>query len=146
MNRIQITSPKDIATLLSKWSRKREENFLEVTLDGGHVVIKVHHISKEIANKTIVHPRECFYPAIKDNAVALVFAHNHPSGRVLPSPEDDDIFERLKMAGDILGFHILDNLIISKYGFYSYRQEGRYKDYSNNELKNYAELLAADRR
>jgi DNA repair protein RadC len=144
--KITIRTPNDIAVLLERWTKKREENFLAITLDGHHDVIRVHHISKGIANKTIVHPRECFYPAIKDNAVAVVFTHKHPSGYVQPSEEDNNIAVMLEMAGEILGIHVLDNLIIAKHGLlYSYYKNGRMPiEYTEKDKKDYAKLMAAE--
>jgi len=115
MDRIMITQPADILPVVKKYANCRQENFLAVTLDANHRVIKMHHISKGLVNKTIVHPRECYYPAIKDNASAIVFAHNHPSGAIDPSPEDEEITKRLCMASKILGFHMLDHIIFTKY-------------------------------
>jgi len=113
-DRVFIKYPADIFPLVKRYANSRQENFLAITLTGSHYVIKVHHITKGLANKTIVHPRESFYPAIKDNASAIIFAHNHPSGNVIVSPEDEDITKRLCMAGDILGFHVVDHIIFAK--------------------------------
>jgi len=148
--KIQIKRPDHIRDLLEKWSKKRQENFLVITLDSSHYVIHIHHISKGIVNRTIVHPRECFYPAIKDNACAVIFAHNHTSGHVVPSPEDDEINRRLVLAAEILGFHVLDNLIIAKNGlFYSYRVDNKKeieKEYDENDELDYVKLLVAERK
>lgn len=143
-----IRNPNDIVALLSKWTKSRQENFLEITLNGSHGVIRVHHITKGIANKTLIHPRECFYPAIKDNACAIVFAHNYPSGNVNPSEEDDETNKRLFLASELLGIHLLDNLIIAKGGyFYSYREHGKLeRDFDNDDIERYVELVAAERR
>jgi DNA repair protein RadC len=144
--KIHIKTPDDIVALLKYWAKRREENFLAITLDGYHDVIRVHHITKGIVNKTIVHPRECFYLAIKDNAVAIVFVHNHPSGYVEPSQEDNGIIQNLNMAGVILGINVVDNLIIAKNGkYYSYFQNGKMnKWYNEIEMNNYVNMIAAE--
>jgi DNA repair protein RadC len=77
-----IKNPTDAVRLLDKYTRKRQEHFLVITLNGAHEVIKIHVASIGLVDKTIIHPRECFWHCIKDNAAALVFAHNHPSGKV----------------------------------------------------------------
>jgi len=145
-----IRQPQDIEDVLSRWKNRRQENFLAITLDGAHKVIKVHHVSKGLVNRTMVHPRECYYPAVKDNAVAVVFAHNHPSNSVYPSAEDYEVTERLSMAGNIMGFHALDHVIITpKNGYYSFRQAGKLADSGyegSQELKQFANELAAERR
>ena len=126
---IKILSPGASIQLFKKWMKAKQENFLVVTLDGSHNAIKVHHITKGLVNRTLVHPRECFYPAIKDNAVSVLFAHNHPSGEVIPSSEDDDVTGRLEAAAELLGFNFLDHIILSPTGrFYSYRTDGKLKN------------------
>jgi DNA repair protein RadC len=62
---------------------------------------------------------------ILDRASAVIVAHNHPSGQLSPSIEDDDITARLKAAAEILGLHFLDHLIFSDTTFFSYRQAGK---------------------
>jgi len=148
MKKIQITKPSDVVDLLARWQNKREENFLAITLNGHHDVVRVHHVSKGLANKTIVHPRECFYPAIKDNAVSIIFAHNHPSGNTYPSPEDDEVCERLVAAGEIIGIQVLDFIVIAKHGlFYSYGVHDKLKkEFSDDEFKSYTALFAAELR
>jgi len=144
---IQIKNPKDIVRLLDKYTKKRQEHFLAITLNGAHEVIKIHVVSVGLVNRTIVHPRECFWHCIKDNAAAVAFAHNHPSNKVIPSPEDDEIHDRLLMASEILGFHMIDNFVIGKYGlYYSFREHGRFnKEYTGNEFADYAKMIAAEK-
>jgi DNA repair protein RadC len=123
---VQVRNPTSILPLMHRWRKRRQENFLTITLNGAHEVIKVHHVSKGLVNKTIVHPRECFYPAIKDMAVAVIFIHNHPSGSTKSSPEDDELTKRMSMAAEILGINVLDHIIITPHeDYYSYRQAGR---------------------
>jgi DNA repair protein RadC len=136
---MQIRTPESVLPLLKRWRNCRQENFLAITLNGAHKVIKVHHISKGLVNRTIIHPRECLYPAIKDFAVSVIFVHNHPSDSAVSSPEDDTITKRLGMAAEILGINMLDHIIITpNNGFYSYRRDNklpkRYKGYELNEF------------
>ena len=121
---VQIKKPSDILPLVQKWRKRREENFIAITLDGAHSVIRVHHISKGLLNRTIVHPRECYFPVIRDYSAAVIFVHNHPSGNANPSNEDNEITDRLSMAGKILGITLLDHIIITPINtFYSYKQD-----------------------
>jgi DNA repair protein RadC len=66
-----------------------------------------------LLNRTLVHPREVFKHAIKDNSAAIIIGHNHPSGSLDPSTEDKDITRRMKIAGEILGIKVLDHIIVS---------------------------------
>jgi len=143
---VPIKSPESILPLLRRWRKQKQENFLTITLNGAHEVIKIHHITKGLINKTIIHPRECFYPAIKDLASAVILIHNHPSGSTQTSPEDDEITNRMSMAAEILGINVLDHIIISpKDNYYSYRKEGRMPDkHKVYELENFVESLEKD--
>jgi len=120
---------------------------LAVTLNGAHEVIKVHHITKGLVNRTVVHPRECFCPAIKDYASSVAFVHNHPSGNLSPSGEDQNITDRLCMAGSILGFNVVDHIIVGpKGGLFSFRREGAMREnFSQAEKNEFVSYLAAER-
>ena len=121
----KIQSPSDTYAALQKFHNKRKEHFLVLTLNGAHIVIAVRLVSIGIVNRTIVHPREVFWWAIKDNACAVIIAHNHPSGCVDPSAEDKEITMKLSQAGEILGIEVLDHLVIAKSGYYSFLEHGQ---------------------
>ena len=144
--RKKASSPEDVFSFLGNWKNRRQENFLAISLDGSHSVIKLHHITKGLVNKTIVHPRECFFPVIKDYATAVIFVHNHPSGNLDPSGEDEDITEKLCMAGAILGIHVLDHIIISRKGFYSFCTSNKNfkRNFSADDLNCFAYGIAAE--
>ena len=116
----KISSPSDVYPLLSKYHRKKQEYFLVLTLDGAHNVIRITIATIGILNRTIIHPREIFIPAIKDNACSIIIAHNHPSGNIEPSRDDREVTERLCKAGQLLGIEVLDHVIISKKGYFSF--------------------------
>jgi DNA repair protein RadC len=122
---IKVKHPEDLVGALSAYGNKRQEHFLVITLNTAHKVIKVHLVSKGILNRSIVHPREVFYPAIVDNAAAVILAHNHPSGEIYPSEDDDKLTERLKEAGEILGLLVIDHIILTKNDYYSYTKYSR---------------------
>ena len=121
---IKIKGPADTYEALKRYQNKRKEHFLVLTLNGAHDVIAVRLVSMGLVNRTVVHPREVFYWAIKDNACALILAHNHPSGNVEPSPEDQEITKRLQQAGEIIGIDVLDHLVIAKTRYYSFLEHG----------------------
>ena len=98
-----------------------------------------------LVNRTIVHPREAYKAAIKANATAVAFVHNHPSGRTEPSPHDKEVTKALCMSGFILGIHVLDHVIISKKGFYSFSRNGCIdKDFPDNELALFSKSFTYD--
>ena len=128
--KVRIKTPIDLHEYIKRYARSRQEYFLVISLNGAHDIIAIHISTIGLINKTIVHPREVFKHVIKDEAAAIVVAHNHPSGNVRPSSEDDDITKRLEEAAAILGINFLDHLIINKNSYYSYRQEKKLRDYT----------------
>ena len=143
---ILIKHSQAVLSLMQRWKNRRQENFLSITLNGVHEVIKIHHITRGLINRTIVHPRECFYPTIKDLAAAVIFVHNHPSGSATASQEDDEITKRLCMTAQIMGINLLDHIIITpKDNYYSYRQENKLSDkYKVYELDAFVKSLSRD--
>ena len=69
--------------------------------------------------------RNVFQGALLTNAVAMVLGHNHPSGNIRPSKEDDRITNQIAKAGELLNIRVLDHIIFTREGFYSYEDEGR---------------------
>ena len=120
----RIRNPADIFNMIRHHADRRQERFICLSLNGAHEVLASRIVTVGLVNKTIVHPREVFADAILDRASAIAVAHNHPSGNLQPSGEDNEITRRLKAAADILGINFLDHLIFSESFFFSYRQEG----------------------
>jgi DNA repair protein RadC len=120
----RIRLPVDVFDIIRHYADRRQERFLCVSLNGAHEVLAVRVVTVGLVNKTIVHPREVFSDPIQDRASAVCVAHNHPSGKLKPSGEDDEITRKLKAAADTLGLHFLDHIIFCGEGFFSYSQEG----------------------
>lgn len=116
----KIRAPADVVPHLKRWVGRSQEHFLVVTLSGAHEVMHIRCVSKGLVNRTICHPREVFRGAIRDNATAVILAHNHPSGALEPSSEDNEITRRMKAAGELVGIPVLDHVIVSKRGYVSY--------------------------
>ena len=119
-----ITSASHAFSLLVDYSDKMQEHFICVTLDGQSRVIATRVVFVGTINQSLVHPREVFVDAILDRAVGIIIAHNHPSGSLEPSRADKETTTRIKDASKIIGIELLDHLIISKNGFFSFQEEG----------------------
>ena len=100
------------------------EQFLVCGLDAKHGIIGVNLVSIGSLTLAIVHPREVFKPLILMNAGAWICAHNHPSGDPTPSPEDRVLTSRLRQGADLLGITLLDHLILTDEGYYSFADQG----------------------
>jgi len=121
MQDMVIERPCELVPQLSFLKHSNQEIMVLITLNGGNRVIKIRSITVGTANAAPVHAREAFAPAIEDRAVAVVFAHNHPSGSYEPSLEDLILTQKLCNAGKILEIPVLDHLIISSSGYTSIR-------------------------
>lgn len=119
-----LRTPEMVVSQLQFIKYEKQEHFVCLTLDGSGAIINKHTISVGLVNQTQIHPREAFVKAIKDYAVSVVFAHNHPSGNVKPSADDLRITEQLLEAGSILGIHVLDHIIIARDSFLSLKASG----------------------
>lgn len=74
-------------------------------------ISSMHIVSIGILNRTVVHPREVFFHAIKEKADGIVFFHNHPSGQAEASEEDKHLTRRLRDAGNILGIYLYGSVV-----------------------------------
>ena len=123
---IKITQPKDVVPFLRRYRKRKQEMFIVISLDGAHQVICTRLVSVGLFNRTVIHPREVFADPITDRAVAVILAHNHPSGNLEPSNEDREVTSRMMQAGEILGISVLDHIILGKGSdYYSYLEAGR---------------------
>lgn len=121
----KVKNAADVYPIVKHYGKLDVEYFLIITFDGAHRVIKTHELSKGILNKTVVHPREVYRAAIKDNAAAIILIHNHPSNQLEPSYEDEQLTRRLSEAGEIIGIAVLDHLILGRDGYFSFVEDGR---------------------
>ncbi len=102
---------------------KRQEYFVALYLDGAKRILEKRVLFIGTIDKSIVHPREVFAPAIELRAASLIVAHNHPSGQLHPSQSDLAITQKLAQSAEILGIELLDHLIITKEGYFSFEEE-----------------------
>ncbi len=120
-----ISQPGDVYPLISHYADRKQERFLVLSLNGAHEVIAIRVASMGLLNRTLIHPREVFADPIADRAAAVVVAHNHPSGKLEPSQDDIEITERLARAGRTIGIELLDHLIFSWQGYWSFLEQKR---------------------
>ena len=121
---VKIICAQDVLPLVSDIAGKQQEHFVCISLNGANEVIERRIVTIGLINKSPVHPREVFADVIADRAAAVIFAHNHPSGELQPSKADLDIHRQLTEAGKILGIPILDHIIVTQKGYYSFRDAG----------------------
>jgi DNA repair protein RadC len=100
------------------------EYFVVICLDtkSQPTAINICHIGS--LNASIVHPRECFKPAILSNAAPILVGHNHFSGQAIPSREDVEVTKRLVEAGKIIGIDVLDHIVLGDGEYVSLKEKG----------------------
>jgi DNA repair protein RadC len=116
---------------------KQVAEYLKVILkDYSHEVLavlflnnanKINHfeiISKGGITATLVDPRIILKKALEEDAVKIVLCHNHPSGSLTPSQADNDITKKITEAAKLLDIVVMDHIIVSEEGYYSYAEEG----------------------
>lgn len=101
-----------------------KEQLRGLYLNSRYQVVHDEVISVGSLTASIIHPREVFQPAITSGAVAVIVAHNHPSGDLTPTASDLDITAQLQEAGQILGIDLLDHLIITETAYVSILEKG----------------------
>ena len=119
-----IKTPKDLYPLLKeKIINFHKEYFMVVSLDNRNKIINIDIISIGTLNSSLIHPRETFEAAIKNHAALIIICHNHPSGELKPSEDDLTVTQNSIKAGKLLGIEVADHLIITKNGYFSFKEK-----------------------
>lgn len=127
VDRPKITNSKDAyKLLLYDLADLRTESFKILLLNRGNRVIKTVNISNGGISATIVDPKVIFKSAIDHQACSIILSHNHPSGNLKPSAADIQLTKKLKSSGEILSISVLDHLIISERGYFSFADESMF--------------------
>lgn len=123
-----ISSSSDAATLLkSLWEDGKMdlvEQFKVLYLNRANRVLALYSISSGGITGTVADPRLIFATALKINAVSIILCHNHPSGSLKPSLADQELTQKIKNAGGFLDIKVLDHLVVSSDGYFSFADEG----------------------
>ncbi len=120
-----VTTPADAANLLmSEMMLLEQEHLRVILLDTRNKVLKTPTIYVGSLNTSVVRIGELFRAAIKENAAAVIVAHNHPSGDPSPSPEDVNVTRQLVQAGKLLSIDVLDHIVIGRQRFVSLKERG----------------------
>ena len=120
---IKISNSQDVISLTYDLRDKKKEHLVCLYLNARNVLLKKEIISVGLLDKTLLHPREIFYPATELNAASVILVHNHPSGDSTPSEKDIQVVEKIAQAGEIMGISVIDFVIISEKGDYSFYEK-----------------------
>jgi DNA repair protein RadC len=121
--RLQVRSPGDLANpLILEMAGLEQENLKVIMLDNKNRVLRMQTVYVGTINSSQVRVAEIYREAIRQNAVSIIVAHNHPSGDPTPSSEDVAVTGELIQAGKLLGIELLDHLVIGHQRFVSLRE------------------------
>ena len=124
-DRPHVTSPGDGANLLmGEMGLLEQEELRVILLDTRNAVLRIVKIYQGSLNSAQVRIGELFKPAIKENAAALIVAHNHPSGDPSPSQDDIRVTREIVKAGRLLDIQVLDHLVIGRGRYVSLKERG----------------------
>ena len=121
---MKLERAADVLPLVADIVSKSQEHFVCLTLNGANELIEKRIITIGLLDRSQVHPREVFADVIADRAAAVIFAHNHPSGDLQPSKADLTTQDQLVQAAKILGIRVLDHIIVSRKGYFSFQEAG----------------------
>ncbi len=124
---LKIATSQDAYKILSaNWSDQMEivEEFNILLLNRANKVLGMQNISKGGYSATVVDAKVVFVSALIGKASSIVLSHNHPSGNLRPSKQDEALTKRLVKGAKLLDLKILDHLIITSQGYYSFTDEG----------------------
>lgn len=126
--RPKIVSSKDAyRILLETWNENKMEfveQFKVLFLNRDNKVLGIFEVSTGGVSGTVADPKVIFVAALKANACAIVISHNHPSGNLKPSRQDEELTQKIKLAGQFLDIKVMDHLIVTFEGYYSFADEG----------------------
>ncbi len=124
-SREALTSPGAVRDLLRlKLAGLQHEVFVCIQLDAQHRVIRMDELFRGTLTQTSVYPREVVKAALRANAAAVIFAHNHPSGVAQPSKADELLTRELKDALAMVEVKVLDHFIVAGNQALSFAERG----------------------
>ena len=115
-----VLSAQDAMSLTSDIKDKKKEHLVCLYLNARNALLQKEVVSIGTLDKSIVHPREIFGPAVELRAAGIILIHNHPSGDVTPSKQDIDVVQTLLEAGKIMGVNVIDFIIVSENDSHSF--------------------------
>ena len=121
------TSKDAYQVLLQSWDEGKieyVEQFAILLLNRANKVLGVYKVSSGGITGTVADPKQIFTAALKANACSLVLSHNHPSGNLKPSRQDEELTRKIKEAGSYLDIKVLDHIIVTGESYYSFADEG----------------------
>jgi DNA repair protein RadC len=125
LQRTKLTSSKEIAHYLRHILKDHNhEVFAVIFLNQAKKVKNFKIISRGGISGTVADPRIILKQALDEGATSIILSHNHPSGNLVPSMADKELTQKIKIASSYFDIKVLDHIIVSDEGYYSFADEG----------------------
>jgi DNA repair protein RadC len=125
LDKTVVKNSSDIANYLqSRLKDLRHEVFAVIFLNRSNKINHFEIISEGGITGTVADPRIILRKALEEDAVNLILCHNHPSGSLRPSRMDEQLTVKIKEAAQLIDISVLDHIIVSEQGYYSFADEG----------------------
>ena len=119
----RVGSPEDVHDRLGRrLAVHSREGFYALALDIKHRILAELRLAEGGVCSVEVLPRDVFARLLREDAVATIFVHNHPSGDPSPSAADEEMTQRLRAAGELLGIMVLDHIIVAQSGYFAFSE------------------------
>ncbi len=126
--RPKVSTSKEVYNVLcNNWDFNKIElleQFKILLLNRANRIIGIYEVSSGGMAGTVADPKLVFSIALKTCASSIILSHNHPSGNLKPSQADISLTQKLKIAGTYLDIDVLEHIIITAEGYYSFADEG----------------------
>ena len=122
-----VDSAKAYNSFKDSWNIETIELFEEfkiILLNHASEALGIYTVSKGGISSTVVEIRHILFVALKTNSTGIILAHNHPSGNLKPSSSDLKLTERMNEACKVMDLNLMDHIILSKQGYFSFKDEG----------------------
>ncbi len=122
-----VTSKDAYNVLLKSWDENKiemVEQFKVLFLNQANKVLDIYEVSTGGITGTVADPRVIFAAALKANCCAIIISHNHPSGNLKPSRQDEELTQKIKQGGQLLDIKLLDHIILTAEEYFSFGDEG----------------------
>ena len=125
LDRLVVAASTDTAAYLqNRLKDNKREVFAVIFLNRANRIMHFEIISEGGMTGTVVDPRIILRKALEENAVSIILCHNHPSGSLRPSRADQEVTIKIKQAASFLDIAVLDHIIVSEEGYYSFADNG----------------------
>lgn len=120
---VKTSSSLEVYQAMREEAKADREVFWVLHLNAQNEIIEKEIAAIGTLDSAPIHPREIFRKAVINSSAAIICVHNHPSGDLKPSSADDDMARQLFFAADIMNIPIIDFIIISPKGYYSFADD-----------------------